>query len=110
MPEQIMRAALALALTLAASASLAQGKPATCFTTDDGRYPCTFRALDRAGSFEISAAGRPTYTLDVAAPGRAYGFANFGDRNVSLPGEYVRSAEDGACWDNADTQTRICAW
>lgn len=99
------------ALLAGATPTSALAKPAQCFTTDDGEYPCEFKALDRAGSFTISAPGKPTFTLEVESPGVAFGFADFGTgRNVPLPGQFERSADDGACWDNADTDTRICAW
>lgn len=93
-----------------AMAIAAEAKPARCFTTDDGYYACNFEALDRQGSFEISARGKPTYSLWVDQPGFAAGFVNFGDRNVSLPGMYVRQRDDGACWANPETDTKICAW
>lgn len=88
----------------------AAAKSARCFTTDDGYFGCNFEALDRAGSFEISARGKPTYSLWVDQPGFASGFINFGDRNVSLPGMYVRQSDDPACWANPETSTKICAW
>ncbi len=88
----------------------AQAKPAACFTTDDGHYPCTFRGLDKAGSFTTSSPGRPTITIEVERPGVAWAFANFGARNVALPGPYYRARDDGACWENPDTSDRICAW
>ena len=89
----------------------AEAKPARCFTSDDGHYDCDFRGLDKAGSFRISAPGKPTFTLEVDSPGVAFGFADFGTgRNVPLPGTFIRSREDGACWDNDVTDTRICAW
>ncbi len=69
-----------------------------------------FVATDRQGSFEISARGKPTYSLIVDQPGFASAFVNLGGRNVSLPGMYVRSSDDGACWNNPETSTRICAW
>lgn len=101
----------AVAACLMAIASAAHAKPATCFTTDDGEYPCDFRGLDKAGSFTISAAGKPTYTLEVDSPGVAFGFADFGTgRNVALPGTFYRSEDDSACWDNDVTEVRICAW
>ena len=31
-------------------------------------------------------------------------------RSIELAGHYLRSEDDGACWDNAETQTQICAW
>ena len=100
-------AALAL---LAISAMPAAAKSARCFTTDDGYYSCSFRGLDSAGSFRISAPGYPTYTLEVDSPGFAWGYANYGSGNTSLPGQYVRSRDDGACWNNPETGTKICAW
>jgi hypothetical protein len=100
--------ACAILLAFGATAS---AKPAECFTTDDGDYDCDFRSLDKAGSFTISAPGKPTYTLEVDGPGTAFGFADFGTgRNVALPGVFHRSREDGACWDNDATDVRICAW
>jgi hypothetical protein len=91
-------------------AGAAEAKPARCFTTDDGEFDCEFTALDDAGSFEIYGAATPRYTIMVEEPGRAFGFANFGDRNVSLPGVYIRQSDDPACWANSDTETKICAW
>jgi len=100
---------LCVAAMLALSAG-AEAKRARCFTTDDGYYQCNFRGLDGAGSFRISAPGYPTITLEVDQPGFAYGTINFGGRNVPLPGQYVRSRDDGACWNNPETNTKICAW
>lgn len=88
----------------------AWAKPAECFTTDDGQYACDFRLVEYNGSFAISAPGKPTYTLIMDAPGYAYGFVNFGDRNIALPGPYERETADPACWLNIETGTRICAW
>lgn len=89
----------------------AEAKPAQCFTTDDGYYSCDFRGLDSAGSFRTRASGYPTYTIEVFQPGRAYGYADFGGgRNTNLPGEYIRSRQDRACWDSTETGTQICAW
>jgi hypothetical protein len=98
------------ALLVVGLATSASAKPARCFTTDDGYYSCDFRGLDRAGSFSISADGYPTYTIEVDQPGFAYGFADFGEGNVSLPGQYVRQRDDAACWGNPETSTKICAW
>ena len=100
----------AAALTLLMAAQAASAKPAQCFTTDDGYYSCDFRGLDSSGSFVVSAPNRPTYTVEVYQPGRAYGFADFGSGNTSLPGEYIRNRQDRACWDNTATATQICAW
>jgi len=89
----------------------AEAKPARCFTSDDGHYKCDFQAVDRDGSFIISAPNKPTITLMMSEPGKAYGSADFGTgRNVSLPGQYLRSQQDRACWDNDATQTKVCAW
>jgi len=99
-------AALSLGLTSAAVA-----KDARCYTTDDGEYPCAFTSLDDNGSFEIAAPGKPTFQVwieeGVAFVGATY---EEGGRSVPLPGDYRRSEEDGACWENSETDTRICAW
>lgn len=110
-----MRRLLSLTLLLAAPLLFAgfpaHAKPASCFTTDDGRYDCDFRALDKAGSFTISAPGKPTYTLEVDSPGVAFGYADFGTgRNVPLPGTFRREEADRACWRNDETSVRVCAW
>jgi hypothetical protein len=88
----------------------AEARLARCFTTDSGSYDCQFVATDRQGSFRISARGKPTIILNVDQPGIAFGFANFGARNVALPGRYLRSATDPACWVNDTTGTQVCAW
>lgn len=105
----MVRILAASGLLACALATPAFAKPAQCFTTDDGRFPCEFVATDDAGSFEISGEG-VRYSLIVDEPGIAFGFVNLGGRNVSLPGQYVRSPDDGACWENAETETKICAW
>lgn len=99
-----------LAAALAAGSLPASAKPARCFTTDDGYFPCDFKGLDRQGSFEITARGYPVYTLWVERPGFAAGFVTLGGRSVALPGMYVRQGDDRACWSNPETGTRICAW
>jgi hypothetical protein len=83
--------------------SAAEARPARCFTSDDGPYVCQFAAADRRGSFRISAPGKPTILLNVDQPGTAFGIANFGSRNVALPGRYRRSKADPACWVNDAT-------
>lgn len=88
----------------------AEARPARCFTTDDGFYDCQFVATDPQGSFTISAPGKPTIILDIDVPGTAFGFADFGARNVALPGRYRRSDADPACWVNTETKTQVCAW
>lgn len=102
--------ALAGAAAACALASAAQARPARCFTSDDGAYPCQFVAADRQGGFRISAKGKPTITFAMDEPGVAFGFANFGDRNVPLPGRYRRSKADPACWTNDATGAKVCAW
>ena len=102
---------LAVAVALAVGVGPAAAKSAKCFTTDDGTYPCVFTPLGN-GDFRIAAPGKPTFELVMDSPGVAFGSAQFapGGRFVALPGVYRRSADDAACWDNADTETRICAW
>lgn len=102
---------IAAGLTLAL-AGTAAAKDATCFTTDDGKYPCEFTSTAADGSFEISAPGKPTFALVMSGPGVAYGFGTYepGGKSVSLPGSYSRSSADPACWDNDTTSTQICAW
>jgi hypothetical protein len=96
--------------TLSCMFSNAQARPARCFTTDDGAFSCQFRAVDKAGSFEISAPGKPTFILMMMEPGVANGFVNLGGRNVSLPGRYLRSRIEPGCWVNDSTATKVCAW
>lgn len=87
-------------------------KDATCYTSDDGEYECDFQRLDEAGSFRISADGMPTFEVWIEAPGEAFVGATFepGGRSVPLPGTYIRSKKDGACWVSDATDTEICAW
>lgn len=109
MKISILAGAAALALAVAGPAL---AKDAWCYTTDDGEYDCTFEALDDAGSFKISAPGKPTFQLWVDAPGVATVGAVYeaGGRSVALPGSYHRSEDDGACWVSDATDTEICAW
>lgn len=95
-----------------AMASPAMAKEARCFTTDDGEYPCHFQRLDEAGSFRISAPGKPTFELWIEAEGRGFVSATFkaGERAVPLPGTYSRTKKDRACWTSDATETEICAW
>ena len=106
------RVALAIAIVgtvLFTASGFAEAKSARCFTTDDGAFVCDFRMVDRDGSFAISAPCKPTYTLNMTEPGVAYGFTQIGSKNTALPGRYVRDRNDGACWVNNVTQTKICA-
>lgn len=99
-------------LALLAMSGPALAKDASCYTTDDGDYSCWFEALDDAGSFRISAEGKPTFEVWIDAPGQAFVGAVYepGGRSVALPGTYFRSEEDGACWVSDATDTEICAW
>jgi hypothetical protein len=87
----------------------AEAKPAKCFTTDDGSYACEFRRTDADGSFKISARGKPTYILNISEPGIGFGYVNLGQRNIPLPGRYLRSKSEPGCWVNDTTQAKICA-
>jgi hypothetical protein len=89
--------------------TLTDAKPARCFTSDDGSFACEFRATASDGSFTISAPGKPTYILNIIEPGVALGFVNMGPRNIPLPGRYLRSAPEPACWVNDVTGAKICA-
>jgi hypothetical protein len=106
------RSALAALTALLLIGSSAMAKSARCFTTDDGEYDCTFLATDANGGFEISAPGKPTFYLLITEPGVASAYGDYsGDgHNVMLPGRYLRSDDDPACWVSEDTQTQICAW
>jgi len=103
-------AGLAVSAGAALMASPASAKPADCFTSDDGNYPCNFRGTDNAGSFIATAPGYPAVTLEVESPGVAWVYKELGGRNVALPGPYYRAEDDRACWDNPDTGDRLCAW
>ncbi|MCU1376769.1 MAG: hypothetical protein JWO68_4055 [Actinomycetia bacterium] len=100
---------LVCAATLLANVGVAEAKPARCFTTDEGRFPCQFRATDSDGSFKITARGKPTYILNIVGRDVAEGFVTVGKHNVSLPGHYRRSDTDRACWVNDSTSAKICA-
>lgn len=89
--------------------SPAEAKRAHCYT-EEQYYDCNFKGLDDSGSFTIWERGHPTFTLWMDRPGAAYGYADYGTGNVSLPGMYIRSNDDAACWDNSDTDSQICAW
>lgn len=100
----------AAALVLIAAPALA--KDARCYTTDDGYYDCNFEGMGGDGSFEISAAGYPSFQLLMDGPGVASGYGQYepGGRYVPLPGSFERSRRDGACWQNDETGVEICAW
>lgn len=106
------RATFAALLIMLALVPAAVAKDARCFTSDDGEYPCDFQKLDEAGSFRISAAGKPSFELWIEAEGQGFVSATYdkGGRSVSLPGTYVRSKKDRACWKSDATETEICAW
>lgn len=81
-----VRIALTGSAALCVLTGAAEAGPARCFTSDDGYYEYQFVATDRQGSFSISARGKPTVLLNVDQPSTAFGFADFGTRNVALPG------------------------
>lgn len=97
------------AVALCTAIAVAQARPARCTTTDEGSYACEFRSTGTDGSFEISARGKPTYSLTVDSPGVAFGFVNLGGRNTALPGRYKRSTSEPGCWVNDTTSAKICA-
>ena len=86
----------------------AEARPARCSTADDGSYRCDFRLTNKDGSFQITAPGKPLYILNMDSPGVASGFVNLWNRNISLPGHYIRSKADPACWVGDDTKDQIC--
>lgn len=100
-----------VAAALALSGQASEARPARCETTDDGRYACDFQPTGRSGSFRITARGKPTYTIDVDAPGVAQASSTFspGTRTVPLPGPYRSSRSEPGCWVSDATQTKICA-
>lgn len=106
------RWALALGLASLAFAGPALAKDARCRTSDDGSYACHFTKLDSAGSFRISAPGKPTFEIWIESEGEGFASGIFepGGRSVSLPGTYIRSNKDRACWVSDATEAEICAW
>lgn len=106
------RAGFAVMLAMLVFVPAAMAKEARCFTTDDGEYGCDFQRLDEAGSFRISAAGKPTFELWIEADGQGFVSATYenGGRAVPLPGTYFRVKKDRACWKSDATETEICAW
>jgi hypothetical protein len=108
-PGMIAFAALVLGTTLVST--LAQAKSARCFTTDDGYYPCSFKVIDGTGSFVIRGRGKPTISMIMGDPGFGSVYIRFGrGRSVPINGQYVRSRDDGACWNNPEQSTKICVW
>jgi hypothetical protein len=109
--KQIMISVAGLLLSATVFSTLAQAKSARCFTTDDGYYLCQFRVTDFAGSFEIRGRGKPAISLIVSGPGFADAYLRFGrGRSIPVNGQYVRSRDDGACWNNPEQNTKICVW
>jgi hypothetical protein len=92
--------------------TLAHAKSARCFTTDDGYFPCQFKATDKAGSFEIRSDRDPNlgYTIIIDEPGFASGFVIIDGRSISVGGMFVRQRDDGACWNNPELNLKVCAW
>ena len=96
-------------VVLCAATAGAEARAARCFTSDEGNYACDFHSTASDGSFEISAQGKPTYSLVIDSPDVAFGFVKLGGRNTALPGRYKRDPADRACWVNDATSARICA-
>lgn len=108
----LARATFAVLLSMLMGVTTAMAKEARCFTSDDGEYSCDFQRLDEAGSFRISADGKPTFELWIEADGQGFVSATYeeGGRSVPLPGTYFRAKKDRACWKSDSTETEICAW
>ncbi len=104
-----LASALLAMVALCATVVASEARPARCFTTDEGSYRCDFRSTGSDGSFEISARGRPTYSLVIDSPDAAFGYVKLGGRNTALPGRYKRDPADRACWINDATSAKICA-
>lgn len=89
----------------------ADARPAKCYNSNDGYYRCNFQSFGGNGSFVISAWGYPTITLEMIQRGRAVGTIEFNDgRYRSMPGTYIRSRKDRACWINSASIAQVCAW
>lgn len=110
-PRTKMRALLFIALALPHLwVPEAAARPATCFTDDDGRYPCDFEQFGGDGSFVVRAPGKPTFTVSMERRGVASGFADYGSGNIFLPGPFYRSNRDRACWVSDATGFSICVY
>lgn len=107
----MIRVAIILAVFFCAWVPLdATAKPARCFNSDDGTYPCDFQAFGGNGSFTVRAPGKPSYTLSIQSRGVADGYANYGSGNIFIPGPFYRSNRDRACWVSNATGFQICAY
>ena len=109
LPKASWRTSSRLASLCVAMGGAAEARAARCFTTDEGSFQCDFRMTDRDGSFQISAPGKPTYTLTMSEKDVAFGFVMLGTRNTALPGRYLRSKTERGCWLNDVTSAKICA-
>lgn len=107
---RVALAPLLAVLMLPAAAGPADAKQARCFNSDDGSYTCDFRQFGGDGSFSVSAPLKPTYTISIVRQGVADGFADYGEGNRFLPGPFLRSKADRACWISDATSFRICAY
>ena len=43
-------------------------------------------------------------------PGFGFGYLVDGGKSIPLAGQYARSRDDGACWNNPETNDKVCAW
>ena len=107
-----MKLLIALAMLFGSTSLIgdAAAKSARCYTTDDGEYACEFVLTDDAGSFEISAPDKPTFSLQIESQSLGWAYGDYGDGFVALPGRFERSRNDPACWVSDETGVEICAW
>jgi hypothetical protein len=106
MPNRLAAPVLLAALL----AGHAEAKPARCYNSDDGFYACSFDGFGGDGSFTVAAPTKPTYTISIVGRGVADGFADYGGRNIPLPGTFRRSVDDRACWVSDATEFTLCAY
>ena len=107
MPRLALPLAAALCLIAAAPAIAAEAR---CYNSDDGDYDCRFSQFGGDGSFVVSAPMRPTYTLEMLSDGVASAFGDFGSGNRFLPGPFLRSRTDPACWISEATGFALCVY
>lgn len=104
-----VRFTIAFTLLLAAGTSHVQARPATCYNSDDGTYPCDFAPYGGNSSFTARGAGQE-YTIDIYEPGYASGSVLIDGRVILLPGTFLRSRQDRACWVSDETDFALCVY